>query len=293
MTIEQKPELNRFVDPSIPLTWNYRWRQIKPTLPIWIFILLPLLEIGLFRAWLADKLQWDRLAVLVMAGPAMFIFVLAVAEVQTRIQQRSKRVIQFNDDKIRLRPSKSELLKWEKIAKFQFEPIPGMQGLMKLKLFLHGRPNQKLAGRTFWSMVLEQPAKVQELVEYFQKRRTETPTNFQVEVLDKPIPPGPPGQPVLLGMSLYLGGIFLLLHGLPLLLVGLTDGRHHDSGNDSDFTSDEKVKLGRFIIKYFHTPGELRHFYIVTGGVLTFSGLFLLVWGWLLMNRKPRAMPVA
>ncbi|HTY88490.1 MAG TPA: hypothetical protein VMB80_13565 [Candidatus Acidoferrum sp.] len=292
MTIEQKPELNRFVDPSIPLTWDYRWRQIKILLPIWFFSLLLLLEIGLFRAWLADKLQWDRLAVLIVAVPTMFLFVLAVAEIQTRIQQRSKRVIKVEDQRIILKPAKHSFIRWKQISKFQFEPLLEDSGLMKLKLFLCGRPSKRNSGRAFWSMVLERPTQVQELTDCLQKRRMEAPADFQVEVLEKPLPPEQAGPIPFLGMSLYWGGVLLLLHGVPLLFIGLTDGGHHDSENDSDLAPNEKAKLGRLILKYFHTIEELRHFYIVAGGVLTVLGLLLLIWGWLLMNRKPQTTPV-
>ena len=34
MQIEQPAELNKHVDPSIPLTWAYRWQALKPTLPL-------------------------------------------------------------------------------------------------------------------------------------------------------------------------------------------------------------------------------------------------------------------
>ena len=55
MTLEQKPELNRFVDPSIPLTWGYRWVQLKFILPAWFLVLAFFAEIWVFETWLAGK----------------------------------------------------------------------------------------------------------------------------------------------------------------------------------------------------------------------------------------------
>ena len=37
MQFEQPAGLNRYVDPSIPLTWAVRWRLAKPTLPMLVF----------------------------------------------------------------------------------------------------------------------------------------------------------------------------------------------------------------------------------------------------------------
>jgi hypothetical protein len=166
-----------------------------------------------------------------------------------------------------------------------------MPELTKLKIFLHGRPNQKPSGRAFWSMVLENPSQMQELVRYLQTKKTETPTDYEIEILEHPALPENSAPFPFLGMALYMGGLFFLLHGVPLLLIGLGNGNHHHSEDDSQFTPNEMAKLGRFLLKHFHTLEELRHFYIVAGGVLTFFGLLLLIWGWLLMNRKTQAAP--
>ena len=126
MTIEQKAELNRFVDRSIPLTWKWRWRQIKTTLPIWLFILAWLVEVWLFRAWLSNDWHWDSPLVVFGGWLAIILFVLGVAESQVRIEHRSKRLIKFQEKKIILKPCKSDSLPWKKPAKFQLEPIPEM-----------------------------------------------------------------------------------------------------------------------------------------------------------------------
>ena len=286
MTIEQRPELNRFVDPSIPLTWNWRWRQLKMTLPIWCFALAWLIEIWLFKAWLASKLALDGLAILLGAWLVMILFTFGMAEIQTRIQQRSKRIIQFKDNKIIVKPAKSGLVLWKRVAKFQFEPIPEMQGMTKLKLFLHGRPNEKMAGRTFWAMVLENPSQVQELVRYLQTKRTESPIGYEIEILERPaLEPSVPFP--FIGMSLYMGGMFLLLHGGPMLL-GLLNHDHHDSDGDSKFTPEERAKLHQFLARHFSNKEELRHFFLTLSICLIVAGIALLVSGWWLMNRKPQ-----
>src|SRR5271166_6253795 len=131
MTIKENPDLNRFVDPSIPLTWAWRWRQIKMTLPIWVFIWVCFLEIWLFRAWLTDRLTLDF--ILTMIGSLFFLilFIFEIIEVKIRIRQRSKGVIQFKADKIVVRPASNQIVRWKSVEKFEFEPIPEAPRLTK------------------------------------------------------------------------------------------------------------------------------------------------------------------
>ena len=140
-------------------------------------------------------------------------------------------------------------------------------------------------------MVLENQSQLQDLVHYLQTKKTEAPTDYEIEILERPALPVSTAPFLFLGMALNMGGLFLLLHGMPLLLIGLGNGNHHHSEDDSQFTPNEMAKPGRFLLKHFHTLEELRHFCIVAGGVLTFLGLLLLIWSWLLMNRKTQAAP--
>lgn len=292
MTIEQKSELNKFVDPSIPLTWTYRWRQLKNSLPIWIFSFLFFLEIGFFRAWLADKIPWDRLAVLLGIWPVMILFVLAVAEIQTRIQQRFKRVIQIMDNKIIVKPAKNQFIRWERISKFQFEPIPETPSLMKLKLFLHGRPNKETSGRAFWSMVLENPSQMQELMGCLQEKKTEGPTDFELEVLEYPAAPENPTPFRFLGMTVYMAGWYLMVHGLPILFA-ILGGGHHDPDERSRLSPEEIAKLRHFILNHFSSPEEFRHFFLALSIALTVAGVALMILGLWLAKRKAASEPGA
>lgn len=290
MTIEQRSELNRFVDPSIPLSWNWRWRQLKLTLPILAFIWACLLEAGIFRAWLADRLDFHFILILLAVCLFFPVFILGLAESQVRIRQRSKRVVQFKENKIIVKPAKSGLVLWKRVAKFQFEPIPETPGLTKLKVFLRGRPNKQPSGWVFWAMVLENPSQVQELVRYLQSRKTETPAGYEIEILWHPVLPENSARFPFLGTSLYMGGFYLLLHGVPALIV-LLNRNHHDSDGGSKFTPQETAKLGQFIVRHFSSREEFHHFFQVFGISLTVAGVVLLILGWRQMNRKAPVVP--
>jgi len=283
MTIEQKSELNRFVDQSIPLTWAYRWQQLNILLPLWMFISVGLLEMGFLKAWLADKFSFVFFLTFFGESLLLLLFFFGMMEVQNRIGQRSKRVIQINDDKIIVRPAKNQFIRWKNISKFQLEPIPEAPGLMILKLF--GLASKR-PSRTIWSMVLENPAQVQELIGCLQKRKAEVPTDYQIEVLEKPVPLEHPARFSFLGSLIYWGGALLLLHGVPMLFAML-DRSHHDSDGNSKLSPEESTKLGHFIWKHFSSKEEVRHFFLTLSIVLIVAGVFLLILGWWLMNRKP------
>ena len=76
-------------------------------------------------------------------------------------------------------------------------------------------------------------------------------------------------------------GIFLLFHGLPLLVIGLehTFGNPSDQsvGNGSERTNKLAEKLGPILVKHFHSVEEIRRFYTQAGSVVTLVGAFLYV----------------
>ena len=119
MTIEQRPELNRFVDPSIPLTWGWRWRQIKMTLPIWVFIFACFFETGLLKAWLTDRLNGDFILTLTGVLVSLFLFIWGTIEIQVRLLHRSKRVLRIEDNRIVVSLAKNQSVDWKNVARFQ------------------------------------------------------------------------------------------------------------------------------------------------------------------------------
>jgi len=76
MTIEQKPELNRFADASFPVTWPKRWRAFKLTLPVWVFMWVCTIEMGVLNAWLTNRPTADLISSLtsgLLGGFVVFV----------------------------------------------------------------------------------------------------------------------------------------------------------------------------------------------------------------------------
>jgi hypothetical protein len=129
MTIEQKSELNRFVDPSIPLTWQWRWRQFKFVLPIWCFIWACYLEMGITAAWLRDKINSEFIADLV-GGLFIFTAVMwALIEILVRWRQCSKRILRIKDKQIVVSPAKNNIVLWKKLRGFSLSRFLNYQTL--------------------------------------------------------------------------------------------------------------------------------------------------------------------
>ena len=91
-------------------------------------------------------------------------------------------------------------------------------------------------------------------------------------------------------MSLYMSGMFLLLHGGPILLASLTHS-HHDADDGSKYTPEESAKLIHFFAQHFSSKAEFHHFFLTLGIGLVGAGIALLFLGWRLMERKKQNEP--
>jgi hypothetical protein len=281
VTIEQKPELNRFVDPSIPLTWRYRWEQYRRLLPLILFCSVCLLDQALLHAWLADQMFLGVFVKIAVCGLAISLVLFLGLEFGIRSRHRSKRVIRIEDKGIYLKPSKRQLIRWKEVSAWLAEPIPQEPELSKLTVLLS---QSKKPQKTAWSMVLDK-SQMRTMFAELELRKNIPPANFQIDILNEPSLPESRTRFSMAGLCLYLFGFYLLLHGGPLLLSGLTHGHSHGDSGGSKFTSAEIEKLARFFQAHFSSKAEVRHFFIVAGSVLTGLGLVFMVWGWLLMKR--------
>jgi hypothetical protein len=284
MTIEQRPELNRFVDSSTPLTWAKRWHAFKLTLPIWVFALVCTCETAVLAGWLADKLTLDFVVTIVGSTTVSFLFIWGLIELQVFVEHRSKRVLRIEDKRIAFRPTKNQFMRWKLITKFQFEPVANTPSLTKLRVY--GLvTNWPRTERQRWVMIVEQPALVREIIQCLETKRAAAKANFEIRVLEKPVTPVTAKLSTHLEMSLYLGGVYLLLHGVPLLGVALGGGPRH-TDETSKMTPTAGSAWEHFVLRHFSSAEQLRYFFLWLGIGLIVAGIALLILGWRLMNRK-------
>ena len=157
---------------------------------------------------------------------------------------------------------------------------------MILKLFLRPFPGKKHSGLAFWVMVLEDRFQMENLTRYLEARKTEGPANYAIEILERPALPKIPIPFQFLGLSLFLGGYFLLCHGMPMLIAVL-GGRHSDSGGNK-LSPEAAAKIGHFVHSHFSSKAELDHFFLGLGLALTAAGAALIFSGRCVMNKALR-----
>ena len=209
----------------------------------------------------------------------MFAFFWGIIEAQIYFYGHSKRTITIKDKCIVMNPVKQPSFRWKAIARFQFEPIPENPKLTKLSIFVH-HFNRIVK---HFTLVIENPAQVQEVIRVLELKRHATATDFKIVALSKPEPPSAVARPSVFAMSLTMAGAYLLLHGLPLLGIALMP--HNPSPNNyADLHPGIATVLGQFLADHFSNVEQLRHFYLGGGITLTAAGLALIFWRFRLGN---------
>jgi hypothetical protein len=272
--IEQRAELNRLVDPSIPLTWEWRRRQLEMLLPVWCFILACIFEMALLRDLVTRK-PTVSYAPIFAACAFLLFFLLGMCEIEARMRHRSKRVIQLKERAIIVRPACHQFIRWKDVARFQLEPVPEMPGITKLKLYLARKKPPAAISQPVWSMALEQPQK-QELLRLLQARKAEGPVGYQVECLEQPKLETKPKPFPAFGLWVNMTGGYLLLHGVVLLPVALKKNPQ-SADRGSMFNSEMSEKIGRFVARHFSSEAEWHHFLLIFAVALIVAGAALYV----------------
>jgi hypothetical protein len=273
MTIEQRPELNRFVDSSIPVTWAKRWRAFKLAFPIWMFACVSVVEMGIFVTTSTGQFSWDKIMAMAVGPVVMFPFFWGLFEVQMYFHGHSRRTLTIKDKRIVMNPVKQPSLSWKSIARFQFEPIPENPSLTKLSVF---RTHFKRIVRHF-ALVVEKPAQVSPIIRELEKRRHANAAEFQIIVLQKPGPVPAIALPPVLAMSLTMAGVYLLLHGMALLVIALMPSPH-SPGHVSEVRPGLVALLNQLFAEYFPSVEQHRQFLLATGITVTLAGLALMFW---------------
>src|SRR5437899_1567082 len=185
MQFEQPADLNRYVDPSIPLTWRVRWQALKPSLPLILICgSLVLVEQVAFRLWLNGRSLRSELWLLVACALGPTFLVGLASEVQVRITHRSKRKLKLEAKQVSISPAKYNRVASDKIRAWRLEPVAEAPEFSKLTLEYSLDKKAKLVRE--WSMVLRSEQERTFLSEMEQLGRTGS-TATQVVRLTQPL----------------------------------------------------------------------------------------------------------
>lgn len=235
---------------------------------------------------MADKLTIDFVAVAIAGSVFLFLLVWGILELQVYFEHRSKRVFKIEDKRIVVKPGKHPFLRWKEISKFQFEPIADAPGLTKLSVF--GKFG-KIERRRF-AIVLETPLRASEIIRCLESKRAPAQAVFEIMVLEQTVPEISPQKIRYLELSLCMGGIYLMLHGLPLIGVAWRNG-HPDPSQPSKMSATARVAWEHFLLRHFSSVGEMRHTFLWVGIILTAMGIALYLSGLKLMKRGRLSAP--
>lgn len=286
MQIEQSAELNKHVDPSIPLTLAYRWQELRRVLPLLLCCSIISIESLIFRLWLNDGSLTAALPLLLVGAMAPVVLVLAAFELQVRVSHHTKRRIKLEEKLVSISPAKCNRIAWKRIVCWRFEPISQAPDLCKLTMeYSMGKKSRACRQ---WSMVLRQQDQEQALLselEHFRQVGSNVAPLVRGPELPKPAHRHVGGT-VALALS-----FFCLVHGLPLLSVGLASPNRHatEAKSASKLTPREAAKLQETVTRFFPSARAFRTFLLAAGGGTTAlgAGFYLLALSSLRKAAKP------
>lgn len=274
MTFEQPP------NPSGPIqfTWSLRWKLFKAVLPILIFGLLILFQALLLQQWVRG--HWDVLPFLEILGVIIFLFF--GAEIQFRLGKKlNKKFIELRDDYVR---TSVRRLRWPQIIAWQFNNLPGEKDYRVVTMEYKWGRNKKR-----YVIILQSNPQIAQLISELNFRKQKNGLAFEIRDQEAdfslPVPRPKAGATQ---FYLYLAGAFLVIEGLPFLLVG---SEMQAGSPDPDFATNPNGNFARFIQAHFSTVAELKHFCLLVGGILCGTGLVFIILSLVLRKKILAASP--
>ena len=274
---EQAPEFNKYVDATIPLTWTVRWNALGFVLPLLLFSSVVGMETVAFRSWLDDRSLMQSLPELLGIAATPVVMIGVLWEALTRVAHRSARTLKLEEKRITIKPARCERLRWERIKGWQIEPIAGAASLVKLTMTYAVNKNGAALRR--WFMVLDKQSQEPAFRRALDSLRQDgVPAPLAVE-LEAPLESEMRRRPVR-GMIPAALAFFLLVHGTPFLLAGLShsSGREQAASDTSTLTAPEKAKIQAFVGRHFASREQYKRFCTVAGGATTLSGVALYIY---------------
>jgi hypothetical protein len=285
---EQSPELNKYVDPTIPLTWAVRWNALNVGLPVLLISSLLMAEMLAYRLWLDDRSLLSNLHVFLGVAAVPVAFLLVVLEVTMRLSHRSKRTLKLGPKRIAISPAKYNQIRWQNIKTWQIEPLAGAGDLSKLTLEYSLSKRATIPRR--WSMVLERREQERAFLSALETFRQSGANAAPLTQLTSPelrVTPRLSMRPmVALAIAFYL-----FAQGAPLLAVGLSHSGSRDAGSssNSELTPRERAKLQHFISRHFTSKEQLIQVLLTVGGGMTSFAAVLYVYALYSMKTQRKA----
>jgi len=293
LLLEQPAEVKASEEDARQNGWHAKWREFKLVAPLLLVSSFMFAEMVAYRLWLDDRLSSPKgllhllltAAFIFLVLPILFAVSLCLSRLPWRWTKPAKRTIRLEEKGIRLSQTRNDRVWWKQVRRWFLAPIPDRGDLLTLTLECGSATKPS---RRYWSIILEardqRQAFLSELEHLRKLGRTEAPV---VELL-RPMPQRPVSYAGLWALSL---AFLLLVHGFPLLLVGVLP--HDTKEPPRPLSPPQQAKmeqLMRPLIRGLHISNErqLRLLFSLSGGLLTATAIGICVWSDRRLKRQLR-----
>ncbi len=274
MQFEQPAELNKYVDATIPLTWEIRRRFWKLLLPLLVITSLFCAEQQVIRQWLNDQRLVEGLPALSAIILLLSIVYAGAIEVYLRIFHQCKRTIDLRTKRVMISP-RNHRVAWANVIYWRLEPILNAPELTKLTLKYTRNKWDKRPREC--SIALRQTDQIPEFLgELDSLRRTIGKVGEIVRFATPALPDElkPPPR----GFIRSVISMYLFLHGGPLLFAGIFGPGPQREGAPR-FSPTELAKIQRVATAHFASVEQFRNFLLLVGGILMALAAGFYFWG--------------
>lgn len=262
LKIRQPAKWNRYVDPSIPLTWRKRWQEVRTALPILCITVFLFLEMTLLRAFFDGvEVGRDKLLVLFLVFP---LFITLFLEAAIRGSHWMPRTLILRRKGLTWEHHKVLSWGWRPVKAFEFADIPGSGGAKKVCLRIVTRKGVTIRK----CLVLAESSQVSELETALRQRDNFDGADYEVLEHDaKAVKP----RLRLLPIWCWALGFFFLVHGLPLLGLALTKGGSEETPEQKQASEERPVNpvVRDWVIRNVKTEEQLARIFLISG--ITFT----------------------
>jgi hypothetical protein len=301
MIVQDTEEIVKYTDIRSPFAWRVFWGKSRSLLPLLVFSIVCSVELAGFSAWRLGRSLADLFPPLI-AVTSVSCFLMAMLACGTFRRRPSMQQVELDSGGIKTLGQNPKVVPWERVGRLALNQLPGAAGVSVFSIGYAPAPRT-----SFFSKPLPGLDRTP-----LNKRRSRDLTWMRLALLNpaqtRPLRngvdalrAGNPSIPELrefrnrgaAALWLMVLAMFLFVHGLPLLGVGLE--RHHQQSNVVEEVApghEDKMAtvVGPMLARHFHNERQRRLFFSVTGASLTLAGIGVYTASFSLMRRKPEAL---
>jgi hypothetical protein len=297
MIVEEIENVAEFSDVHSLPAWRIFLGKSRLLIPLWVLSVVCAFEVIGLSGWRFGRSLTDLLLP-AMAIACVLGFPFAMLAWTTFRRGASGRKIELDSAGIKTPEQNPEVVPWGRVGRLSLNELKGATGVSVFAIGYARRPGTSFFTRPLpgtnrippakrgsrdlaWArLILRKPDQTEPLRKGIDLLRASNPAIPQLREV---------GGGSVAALWLTLCAMYFLLHGLPLLGIGLQ--KHHQPENSVEAiagTHEDKMAtvIGPMLARHFHNERQLRRFFIVAGAALTLAGIGTYSASFLLMRRE-------